>query len=180
MQIPSKFCHRHLQTIPIVLDRRSLNNLPTSARSTESDDYRNIPTGKTIRNVGNSVFCLLNARSVINKTMTIKYFIVDNNIDIMSLTETWLKSGDTDDLTIRDLCPTGFSMLNVPRGSRGGGVVLLYRKSFVMKNQTHNISYKSFEVCDTIIHHLGSSLRLVTFYHPPPSSSNGSTLELFF
>jgi len=36
-------------------------------------------------------FCLLNARSIVNKTLQIKDYVVDKNIDILALTETWLK-----------------------------------------------------------------------------------------
>ena len=48
-------------------------------------------------------FCLLNARSIINKTLQIKDFVVDKNIDILALTETWLKPDDRSDYTIRDI-----------------------------------------------------------------------------
>ena len=36
--------------------------------------------------------CLLNARSVCNKSLIINDFVVESNIDILCLTETWLKS----------------------------------------------------------------------------------------
>lgn len=34
--------------------------------------------------------CLLNVRSVKNKAMIVKDYVVDNDIDIMALAETWL------------------------------------------------------------------------------------------
>ena len=36
--------------------------------------------------------CLLNARSINNKSLIIKDVVVDNNIDILALTETWLRA----------------------------------------------------------------------------------------
>ena len=36
-------------------------------------------------------FCLINTRSVRNKTMVVKDFVVDNDVDILALTETWLR-----------------------------------------------------------------------------------------
>ena len=36
-------------------------------------------------------FCVLNVRSSKNKTMTVKDFVVDQDIDILALTETWLR-----------------------------------------------------------------------------------------
>lgn len=41
-------------------------------------------------------FCLLNTRSVRNKVMAVKEFVVDNDIGILAVTETWLRPG-TDD-----------------------------------------------------------------------------------
>jgi hypothetical protein len=37
--------------------------------------------------------CLLNVRSINNKALIIKDFVVDNDIDILALTETWLNPG---------------------------------------------------------------------------------------
>ena len=41
---------------------------------------------------------------------------VDQDIDILALTETWLRPGNIDDVEIRTLCPTGYRFLHVPRG----------------------------------------------------------------
>ena len=73
-------------------------------------------------------FCVLNVRSIKNKTMAVKDFVVDQDIDILALTETWLRPGNIDDVEIRTLCPTGYRFLHVPRGhSRGGGAGLLFK-----------------------------------------------------
>ena len=47
-------------------------------------------------------FCLLNARSINNKTTIIKDFVVENNIDLLGVTETWLQSDADNELIIRD------------------------------------------------------------------------------
>ena len=60
-------------------------------------------------------FTLLNARSVRNKSLTIKDFVVDNDIDILALTETWLRSDESDEFIIRDLRPEGYECFSVPR-----------------------------------------------------------------
>ena len=73
-------------------------------------------------------FCVLNVRSIKNKTMSVKDFVVNQDIDILALTETWLRPGNIDDVEIRALCPIGYRFLHVPRGhSRGGGVGLLFK-----------------------------------------------------
>ena len=53
-------------------------------------------------------FCVLNVRSIKNKAMAVKDFVVDQDIDILALTETWLRPGNIDDIEIRTLCPTGY------------------------------------------------------------------------
>ena len=47
--------------------------------------------------------------------MIVKDYVVDNDIDIMALTETWLQPGNTDDVEVGTLCPTGYRFLHVPR-----------------------------------------------------------------
>lgn len=82
-------------------------------------------------------FCLLNARSINDKTTIIKDFVVENNIDLLGVTETWLQSDADNELIIRDLYPSGYSFHLVPRpgSTRGGGVGLLFRSSFNLKLQ---------------------------------------------
>ena len=53
-------------------------------------------------------FCVLNARSINNKTLDIKDYDVDNKIDILAITETWLKSDDECYSTISDICPQDY------------------------------------------------------------------------
>ena len=73
-------------------------------------------------------FCVVNVRSIKNKAMEVKDLVVDQDIDILALTETWLRPGNIDDVEIRTLCPTGCRFLHVPRGhSQGGGVGLLFK-----------------------------------------------------
>ena len=48
-------------------------------------------------------FCLLNTRSIRNKALIVKDFAVDMNLDIIALTETWLRSGHEADQLIGEL-----------------------------------------------------------------------------
>ena len=49
-------------------------------------------------------------------------------IDILALTETWLRPGNCDDLEVGILCPNGYRFLHAPRThGRGGGVGLLFK-----------------------------------------------------
>ena len=76
-----------------------------------------------------------NARSVRNKAVSIADFVMSQDIDILALTETWL-GRDTDKTVLRELVPTGYNILHVPRtdGRRGGGVAFLYISGLSPKN----------------------------------------------
>ena len=126
-------------------------------------------------------FTLLNTRSVRNESLIVKDFVVEHNIDILAMTETWLSADGSDELIIRDICPKGFDLLSVPRGSRGGGVALLYRKLLKFKRQSQiKTKFKSFEFTDLLMNHSSLSLRVAVIYRPPPSKSNNTSNDLFF
>jgi hypothetical protein len=61
------------------------------------------------------VFTLLNTRSIRNKSLLNKDYVVEYDIDILALTETWLSPNDSDDPIIRDICPAEYALFNVPR-----------------------------------------------------------------
>ena len=61
---------------------------------------------------------LINACSIINKTETIVDFILEHDLDILSITETWLKSDDS--FSVSNVTPPGFSILSCPRLCKRG------------------------------------------------------------
>ncbi len=124
-------------------------------------------------------FSLLNVRSVRNKTDSIKDLVVENDSDIFALTETWLKTGDSDTLTINDLCPTGYKFVHVPRmNGKGGGVGLLHKSNISIKQQDV-LPFKSFEHTELLLHSPLCTYRIVVLYRPPPSTKNKFTLNMF-
>ena len=82
-------------------------------------NLNNIPCLNRVSQVPNSRFCknftscLLNARSVCNKTLVIKDFVVDHAVDLLGITETWLhlKGGD---VTIGELCLSVYRFVHTP------------------------------------------------------------------
>ena len=147
----------------------NLNNLVTIKRH---------PLSSTSANSLN--FCLLNARSINNKTLQIKDYVVDKKIDIFALTETWLKPDDCSDYIIRDISPTGYAFVHTPRpDGNGGGVGLLYRKNLKME-QIKSDPCKSFEFKELLLHSSASIIRIIIIYRPPISAKNGLTHVAFF
>ena len=71
--------------------------------------------------------CHLNVRSLRNKTPAFSDFVLSNDLDIVGVTETWLRPSDTQGL-MDEITPAGFQLHQVPReNKKGGGVAVLVR-----------------------------------------------------
>lgn len=75
-----------------------------SKRTVNKSNLRPIPKDHCI-----SLFTF-NCRSVKNKTTSINDFILSNNVDILSETETWLRP-NSDQFVLSELTPNGYSLL---------------------------------------------------------------------
>ena len=122
---------------------------------------------------------LLNARSVCNKAEKIHELIVDKNLKILALTETWLK--DTDGSIVVDLCPPNFTMQYKCRphnkGERGGGICLIVSND-ITAEEVSGDECKTFEYMATKVKSK-DPLLLVVIYRPPPTQKNNFTLAEF-
>jgi exonuclease III len=125
-------------------------------------------------------FCLLNARSVNNKPLQIKDYLVENDIDIFGITETWIKANENSDFISREISPTGYLFSQVPRIDRsGGGIGILFKKSLKAEHLQLN-KFKSFEHMETLFYLSSSLIRTVIVYRPPISTANGLTYNQFY
>ena len=59
--------------------------------------------------------CLLNARSIKNKTTVLNDFVIESKIDVMAFTETWLLPGDVDQAVKSDRTARGYVFRGVSR-----------------------------------------------------------------
>ena len=127
-------------------------------------------------------FCLLNTRSVKNKADKISNYICDNKLDVVALTETWLKPGIEDSTIIHKLCPEGFGLTHKPRNrqkcKRGGGVGLIYHNQLTLDSQS-STTFQSFEYIEHLLKTNNRNVRIVVVYRPPPSPRNGLSHKLF-
>ena len=115
-------------------------------------------------------FSLLNVRSVRNKALIVKDYVVDNDIDVLAITETWLRPGDHDAVEIGTLCPTGYRFMHVPRlSSRGGGIGLLFKDSLRINDSLCN-TFQSFEIMDVRLRNV-ECVRILIIYRSPDSSN---------
>ena len=121
----------------------------------------------------------VNARSLRNKTADVVDHVVNSNVDMCVVTETWLK--DADSVTIAALSPDGYCFQNSPRENdrSGGGVGVMY-KSIIGTKLIHANQCSSFEFSEwnvTIQNHV---IKLVAVYRPPSSSTHPQPMSLFF
>ena len=101
----------------------------------ESNENRNL-----------SKFTLFNARSVRNKCDEIVDYVVNENMQILAITETWLTKED--EQICNELTPDGYTLIHKERQEkRGGGVAVLCRKALNPNRiNAHLDKFKSFEI----------------------------------
>ena len=126
-------------------------------------------------------FALLNTRSIRKKAMFLKDYVVENQIDLLAITETWLDLNNQQTANIiNELCPLGFAFMHIPRMKNcGGGVGLLYNKCYKIEKQDVT-SFLSFEYMEVLLRTPATVLRIGVLYRPPPSTENGLTATMFF
>jgi exonuclease III len=112
---------------------------------------------------------LWNARSVRHKTVHIIENIVENDVDVFIITETWLAENDS--VVIGEMLPQGYSCLNFPRkGDEHGGIGIIYKSNLNIKSTPTGIDTPSFEHACVVMKKAG--IRLIPVYRPPPSETN--------
>jgi len=122
---------------------------------------------------------LLNARSVCNKAEQIHELILDNDLHLLALTETWLKKSDGSIAV--DMCPPNYRLLHKCRpsskGERGGGVGFVLAKSI----EAEEIPVEEYTTFETLAIKVKCKRPMVVMlvYRPPPSPRNNLTLPAF-
>ena len=120
----------------------------------------------------------LNAQSVKEKTIIVNDLILEQNADLIIITETWLLSTGHE-VIIQNLTPHGFKTFSSPRlTGRGGGICVIYRDSM---NISVNIikDFRSFECMEVICDHTTHKTTYVCIYRPPPNKKNNLTKPMF-
>ena len=126
----------------------------------------------------------VNIQSVSNKTIQIRGLLTENSLDVLAVSETWLKSFDP--ARIEEMTPPTHSFHHIPREGRrgGGGVGLFTSNTFSQLRVVNRINVSSFEYMEVNFKYLNQWISFIVVYRPPWSRVNlfieefGALLEL--
>lgn len=140
--------------------------------------------GRTLKHPNQLTVCSLNCQSVKGKCISgiISDLVIQYDMDIFAMTETWLTSNETDDIYLKALTLPGYELYSIPRTgpTEGhGGVAVLYRKTLKPLSMETRI-IKSFEYCEVVFASGSLCFTLCAVYRPSPSQVNKCTLAGFF
>ena len=126
--------------------------------------------------VRNFSCALINARSVGNKAANIIELILEYELDLLIITETWLNSED--DAKMKEITPSGYTLFSHSRDCRrGGGLAVLCRSNLKCEMKKCSKGYESFELMQLEITKENKHVSLFAIYRPEP---NNSTMKAFF
>ena len=119
---------------------------------------------------------LVNCRSLVYKISEIKYEIAQSHLDLLALTETWIRDDDT--LTETQICPPGYKAVSIPQlGWTGGGIALIHRDNLQVKRDT-TYSFQAMECTSLNLLLHSKPLHLTIIYRPLGSNINTFASEL--
>ena len=111
----------------------------------------------------------VNIQSLRNKTLEVREFINDNNLDILCVTETWLK--DSDSSVVNECCPSTHTFYGRQRQEkRGGGVGAFLAGSLKHVKIIDQIRVNSFEYLQIVFKNRNEWVMMLVIYRSPSSS----------
>ncbi|KAK6168192.1 hypothetical protein SNE40_022069 [Patella caerulea] len=117
----------------------------------------------------------LNTRSVRNKTNEISDNIIEDDIDLFFISESWLCDCG-DEAKIADLTPSSYKFQHVPRLHSSGGIAVLYKNSLEVEfSNTISSAFPSLEFLNLNLIHGNHPIKFICIYLPPPSKTNKLT-----
>ena len=90
--------------------------------------------------------------------------VMQENLSICTITESLLKD-DENDLTYKEVLPSGYNIISHPhKMGRGVGVTLVYQDYLDIKDKTRETSYTNMELLKAKVNINSTSLALFVVY----------------
>ena len=133
----------------------------------------------------------VNARSARNKSQSLRDQIVDYDLDLFFVTETWLIDGNADDdATVKSIKPPSYEYVCANRNERQGGSLGAFFKSNLkfkkleppkvnLGNETPS-SIKTMEIMETLLYTKDKQIRLICMYRPDSSPVKQYPMSQFY
>ena len=143
-----------------------------------------VPLVKSSHNAPGIRFATWNARSIKakHKSTALCDFVINNQLDLLTVTETWLTGTDKDNRAIADIKNTlpNYQLYHIHRQQKqGGGLAVLLRDG--LSARLNSISKcRSFEYMDLMVSSASSSFQLVVICRPRPTKENKLSAGIFF
>ena len=116
------------------------------------------------------------------KRILLKEYILDNNIDIMFIQETWFNpSGD--EVYCAELAPPGYTATSYPRSYHGGGLAIVFRnvlKRNISIKQNFDFAHKSFEIVQLNLKTHNYPITFFNIYRTIPRKSKNNLTDTDF
>ena len=127
----------------------------------------------------------LNPWSIVNKTAAIKDLIVSNHLDILAISESWLRAKDDskpERIYHHELLPKSHHMIHMSRPTgRGGGIAIIHNKSIKVKVHAYTgQTFKQFEYFVCTLDISRTSILLIVVYRPKPTDKNKLSVKKFW
>ena len=115
---------------------------------------------------------LLNTRSAVHKAAVIHDIIRDNSLDVIVLTETWVRE-DAPNAVKMDVAPPGYTVCHLARRqsagkTRGGGIAVICRNTLKVTSSS-DFSSAEFESLAVRVVTRSTAITIVGVYRPPGS-----------
>ena len=162
----------HVCRVPHTLKSSTKAQRPNGSNPNNLITIQRLPLKAS--NARHMSICLLNACSINNKALFIKDYVVDHQIDIFGITETWTKSDGESNRVANELSFRGYSFMNVPRKKRSQWYwPFIQHKPENRKVDCNN--YPSFEYLEMKLLTGSTVVRIAVVYQTPPSKVNKVT-----
>ena len=121
--------------------------------------------------LSNQVCCaLVNFQSIQTKSHLVNDYIIDHDIGIFFITETWVHDNLRDALILSAATPPGFAYLSFPRLNRRGGGIAVFHKKCLKINLLMEHHSDACEAVELVVKLGSNHLNVVIVYRAPSLS----------